>query len=221
MPTPNYTEQYDKVVDALESLVVDPTIDPAVAHVRASALNARLKAILRAANAATRAAKALTAAARQDMDQSDLGLQNLHYEKRHLEREIEKCRQFATVYQDVPLYSIEDFTVLAPPEARTEAALADEHQLLLNRLSFEFVERQRLDKMKRDLTQAKEEMLKGSKTRTSVQDSINTQIDTVYKVYQPAVNIPFISLSRLPSMLRKKFSWRWMSCQPFALNLLP
>jgi hypothetical protein len=31
------------------------------------------------------------------MDQTDLRLQNLLYEKRHLEREIDKCRQFACV----------------------------------------------------------------------------------------------------------------------------
>jgi hypothetical protein len=31
------------------------------------------------------------------MDQTHLRLQNLLYEKRHLEREIEKCRQFAYV----------------------------------------------------------------------------------------------------------------------------
>ncbi len=32
---------------------------------------------------------------------------------------------------------------LAPPEARTNDVLVDEHQLMLNRLSFELAERQR------------------------------------------------------------------------------
>ncbi|KAF7301691.1 THO complex subunit 5 [Mycena indigotica] len=180
--TPNHPDQYDQVIDAFESIIISENgIDPDVARIHGLALSARLKSILRNSNTATRSAKALTAAARQDMDQSNLGLQNLHYEKRHLEREIEKCRQFATIYQDVPLYSMEDFKRLAPPEAQTEEVLADDHQLLLNRLSFEFVERQRLDKMKKEMIQEKEELLKGSKMRTTTQDSITATVEGIYK----------------------------------------
>lgn len=90
-------EPYVAVIDGLKDLV-DPvhlSRDVVAIHARASALTGRLKSLARAANSATRATKNLTAAARLDMDQSHLGLQNLLYEKRHLEREIEKCRQFA------------------------------------------------------------------------------------------------------------------------------
>ena len=51
----------------------------------------------------------------------------------------------SSIYQDVPLYSVDDFKRLAPQEARTEQVLSDDHQLMLNRLSFELAERQRLD----------------------------------------------------------------------------
>lgn len=87
------------VIEQLQELVSDrfSNTDPANMHIRASALIARLKALNRNANAATRVHKQVTAEARQDMDQTHLGLQNLLYEKRHLEREIEKCRQFAFV----------------------------------------------------------------------------------------------------------------------------
>jgi THO complex subunit 5 len=90
-------EPYVAVIDNLRELV-DPqnlSKDSAAIHIRAAALTGRLKSLARAANTATRHTKNLTAAARHDMDQSYLGLQNLLYEKRHLEREIEKCRQFA------------------------------------------------------------------------------------------------------------------------------
>ena len=135
--------------------------DPTAIQVRASALLARLKALNRSANAATRTHKQATADARQDMDQTHLGLQNLLYEKRHLEREIDKCRQFAyaflpfhvvaltltrpcrSIYQDVPLHLLPEFQELAPPEARTPDVLENSHQLMLNRLSFELAERQR------------------------------------------------------------------------------
>ena len=66
-------------------------------QIRASALFAQLKAINREVNASVRDRKQLTTNARLEMDHMHLGLQNLQYEKRHLEREIEKCRQFAYV----------------------------------------------------------------------------------------------------------------------------
>ncbi|KAJ7179123.1 Fms-interacting protein-domain-containing protein [Mycena filopes] len=173
-----------KVFDALKELVdpANPTRDLAAVHIRAAALTGRLKSLARAANTATRATKEHTTAARHDMDQSHLGLQNLLYEKRHLEREIEKCRQFASVYQDIPLYTLDEFKLLAPPEARTEDVLSDEHQLLLNRLSFEFVERQRLDKRKKELMQQKEELLKESKAKVNTMDNVKSQIDTLVKL---------------------------------------
>ncbi|KAF8739236.1 hypothetical protein AX14_010400 [Amanita brunnescens Koide BX004] len=171
------------VLDKLRDLVAkdNPAEDTVAMHTRAMALVARLKALNRTANTATRVCKDKTAAARLEMDQSHLQLQNLLYEKRHLEREIDKCRQFASIYQDVPLYSIEEFQTLAPEEARTEEVLADEHQLMLNRLSFELVERQRLDQRKKELLQEKEELLKESKSKVTTMDSIKVQVDTLMK----------------------------------------
>lgn len=92
----------DSVTDALRQLATDasPNVDPALVQIRAGALFARLKALNRDANSAARAHKQITADARHDMDQTHLRLQNLLYEKRHLEREIDKCRQFACVLFD-------------------------------------------------------------------------------------------------------------------------
>ncbi|KAF8621578.1 hypothetical protein AX15_007604 [Amanita polypyramis BW_CC] len=182
MPHP-FLPDADNVLDNLRELVAKdrPHDDTAALHTRAMALVARLKSLNRAANAATRVSKEQTAAARHEMDQSHLQLQNLLYEKRHLEREIEKCRQFVSIYQDVPLYSLEDFERLAPQEARTEEVLADEHQLMLNRLSFELAERQRLDQGRRELLQQKEDLLKESKSKVSTLDNVKAQIDALMK----------------------------------------
>ncbi|PCH41209.1 hypothetical protein WOLCODRAFT_143449 [Wolfiporia cocos MD-104 SS10] len=173
----------DAVIDRLRDLVSSSYLnhDPAAVNIRAGALFARLKALNRAANGATRAHKQATADARHDMDQTYLGLQNLLYEKRHLEREIEKCRQFASVYQDIPLYTLEEFIQYAPEEARTEAVLADEHQLMLNRLSFELAERQRLDQRQKELIRLKEELIKESKAKLATMDSVKAQIDSLIK----------------------------------------
>ncbi|KAJ2931680.1 hypothetical protein H1R20_g5387, partial [Candolleomyces eurysporus] len=175
-----YTTAED-VFDKLRALVEQPqaNADAAALHVHAMALIGRLKFLNRAANTATREKKEATGEARQEMDQSHLGLQNLLYEKRHLEREIEKCRQFASIYQDVPLHSLEDFMELAPEEARRPDE--DEHQLMLNRLSFELAERQRLDRKRRDLLKQKEDLLKESKAKTATMENVKSQIELLIK----------------------------------------
>jgi THO complex subunit 5 len=94
MPSAALPPSPDAVLDALRGLAEDDALD-ASASLRAGALFARLKSLNRTANTAARAHKQVTADARTEMDQTHLGLQNLLYEKRHLEREIEKCRQFA------------------------------------------------------------------------------------------------------------------------------
>jgi THO complex subunit 5 len=61
----------------------------------ATAALAQLRAHTRATNLAVRAAKQNSVEVRAAMDATHLMLQNLLYERRHLEREIEKCNQFA------------------------------------------------------------------------------------------------------------------------------
>lgn len=41
------------------------------------------------------------------------------------------------------MYTIDEFVVRAPPEAHSQDVMSNHHQLMLNRLSFELVERQR------------------------------------------------------------------------------
>ncbi|KAG2367364.1 Fms-interacting protein-domain-containing protein, partial [Suillus spraguei] len=185
----------DQAIKHFQELVSSDltTVDSTSIQTRANALVARLKALNRNANAATRACKQATTEARHDMDQTHLGLQNLLYEKRHLEREIDKCRQFASIYQDVPLYSLSEFKILAPPEARSDDVLQNAHQLMLNRLSFELARsihnlpyryshlNNRLDHKRKELTTQKEELLKHSKLKLATVESVKTQIESLMK----------------------------------------
>ena len=100
----------------------------------------------------------------------------------------------------MPLYSVEEFERLAPQEARTDQVLSDDHQLMLNRLSFELAERQRLDfssdhilihpnltaipsldLKKKELIRCKEDLLKESKSNLTTMDNVKSQIDTLMK----------------------------------------
>jgi THO complex subunit 5 len=104
----------------------------------------------------------------------------------------------SSIYQDIPLYSIDEFKSLAPPDIHTDEALSNEHQLMLNRLTFELAERQRLatflshelgliilfrlDLKKKELIQQKEALLKESKVKAATMDSVKSQLDVLMKV---------------------------------------
>lgn len=115
-------------------------------------------------------------------DQAHLGLQNLLYERRHLEREIEKCRQFNSIYQEVPLHPLEEFMTIAPEEARSEEVLKDEHQLLLRRLNLELTERIRLDAQKKQMIVEKERLLSENKKAESGLDALVGELDSLAKI---------------------------------------
>ena len=48
-----------------------------------------------------------------------------------------------SIYQDIPLYSEDEFLEKAPEASRSVEVLSDEHALMLARLNFELAERQR------------------------------------------------------------------------------
>ena len=106
------------------------------------------------------------------------------------------------------MYSIEQFIELSPSEAHSEDVLSDEHQLTLNRLGFELVERQRfnefssatiglthahfarLDRKVKELAQEKEELLKSSKSQATTTESVKMQIEALWKVALAFLSVP-------------------------------
>lgn len=114
----------------------------------------------------------------------------------------------SSVYQDIQMYSIEQFIELSPSEAHSEDVLSDEHQLMLNRLGFELVERQRfneflsatvglthahfarLDRKVKELAQEKEEVIKTSKSQAATTESVKMQIEALLKV---SLRLTFLS----------------------------
>lgn len=78
------------------------------------------------------------------VDEKTLTLNDLKYEKSQLKKEIEQCRDFNSIYQNVPLCSVEQFeTVCDLEELKTEQVRQDPHRFMLARLKWELVERQR------------------------------------------------------------------------------
>lgn len=105
----------EDVIGKLRELVesdAGATLDASTLQICASALIGQLKAFTRDAALVTKARKDLTNVSRQEIDQAYLELQNLQYEKRHLEREIEKCRQFACVHISLSILAAGSFAPL-------------------------------------------------------------------------------------------------------------
>lgn len=133
------------------------------------------------------------------------------------------ARACSSVYQDVPLYTLDEFKQQAPEDSRTEQILVDEHQLMLSRLNFELSERQRfvlhyvfvsvwpptinlrLDQQRKELSQQKEELLKQNKNKLGTLDSVKSYIDALTKVCSivPRPYLPFTVSPRLQQKHRK------------------
>ncbi|KAF8306476.1 hypothetical protein DL93DRAFT_2088598 [Clavulina sp. PMI_390] len=147
-------ESPSDVISVLESLIAG---DPEkLVEAKSYAILARLRRFNRDAHAIVNEQRQTTLDARNSMDQAHLGLQNLLYERRHFEREIQKCKQFQFIYHDVPLYDLEEFSQLAPEASQT----IDDHDLMKNRLEFEFTERARLQDRLKALTAERDRLLK-------------------------------------------------------------
>ncbi|KAF9202534.1 putative cell survival pathways protein [Haplosporangium sp. Z 27] len=105
----------------------------------------------------------------------DLGLQNINYQRKYLSNEIARCHDMETIYQDVPLVSLEEFRETAPEHLINAAT--DEHQLMLSRLQFELEERKRYDAEKRRLLAVKVLLTKANKARKAQINKAEKQLE--------------------------------------------
>lgn len=83
---------------------------------------------------------------------------------------------FRTLYQDIPLVPLEEFREKAPEHLVNSSI--DEHQLMLNRLQFEFEERKRFDAEKRRLLSVKVQLAKANKARRAQINKAEKQLET-------------------------------------------
>jgi len=116
-------------------------------------------------------------------DANSLQLHNLLYEKSHYQREIARCHDFASRDEDAELVSLADFERTAPAELR--GAGADEHQLRLNRLTFELRERQRLSEAKGALEARKELAEAAVAKKRQFLNGLPAQLDSLLAASQP------------------------------------
>ncbi|KAJ3035099.1 THO complex subunit 5 [Rhizophlyctis rosea] len=147
-----------------------------------SILFAELEQLNRTTVTHTRDAKLVTAEAKQEMDRLNLSLQNCNYERLYLQREIAKCEDFETIYQDVDLQSEEDFRRTAPPEL---TSTTDDHQFMLNRLKFEMDERIRMEAEEKELLATKDRLTKANKEKTHDLENLDKELEAFVQASIP------------------------------------
>ncbi|KAH7343814.1 Fms-interacting protein-domain-containing protein [Rhizoctonia solani] len=162
----------DELLHELDTLVSPSSSLPHdVIRNASGSITAQLRDHSRQLTNIVREAKQCSSEDRLMKDQAHLGLQNLLYERRHLEREIEKCRQFNSIYQEIPLHTMDEFMSIAPEEAKSE-----------RRLNLELSERTRLDAQKKQMIAEKERLLSENKKAESGLDALVSELDSLAKI---------------------------------------
>ncbi|CDS05653.1 hypothetical protein LRAMOSA08181 [Lichtheimia ramosa] len=133
--------------------------------------------------AATRDSKQETANAKSAMDEKHIGLQNVMYEKRHLLEEIVKCRAFRSLYQDVELVPIEEFHARAPKEYLENQD--NPHQLMINRLKFEQMERTSLREQQEKLQAERLALIRENRKAQEKLDRFDKLLDDFVQAATP------------------------------------
>ncbi|KAI7872556.1 Fms-interacting protein-domain-containing protein [Spinellus fusiger] len=130
----------------------------------------------------TRISKQSTAEAKTAMDERQIGLQNVMYEKRHLLEEIVKCRDFRSVYQNVDLISLEEFDRTAPSHYKESY---NPHALMINRLKFEHEARLNLKEQQEKLQAERIKLIKENRKAQEKLDRFDKLYDDLVQASIP------------------------------------
>ncbi|KAH8602869.1 Fms-interacting protein-domain-containing protein [Bisporella sp. PMI_857] len=121
---------------------------------------AQLRGLHRDAHVGARETKAATAEMRQEVDKLHLHLQNLYYEQRHLQGEIDACESYDHKYMQLPLIPVEQFKAEHP-----EHADADEDALMIARIDHEHAGRLALEEERQALLKKRQGLIAENKKR--------------------------------------------------------
>ncbi|KAK9896454.1 hypothetical protein P389DRAFT_153169 [Cystobasidium minutum MCA 4210] len=116
---------------------------------------------------------------RSNMDAAYLAQQNRNYEIGYLYREIEKCNDYDSIYQDLPLEDEEEWLrqVQEAEETSEESIPSDPHDRMVARLKHEVAQRQRAQAELKALLASKTKVIKETEIRKSSLEQLEKQLD--------------------------------------------
>lgn len=169
-----------------------------ITKVQKVALLSHLKALNRDNSALIRQSKQNAAHQAQLSDNVHAKVQNLLYERRHLEQEIERCRNFKTTYDKLPLISLEEYNSIQRDEESMKDN--DEHTLMLNRLRHELNTRRELSDRRKELQDIRSAVnSENNATKNSLED-LDSDLDKFVDVSISYLAIQIAYISSLPGV---------------------
>ncbi|KAL1902830.1 hypothetical protein Sste5346_000741 [Sporothrix stenoceras] len=145
---------------------------------------AQLRSLHRTAYFSARETKSQTAEARQEVDRLHLQLQNLYYEQRHLQGEIDACENYDHSYMHLPMIPVEEFLELHP-----DLADADEETLMTARIGYEKQEREALERQKNELLKKKLKLIAENKKRKDDLANLDKDLENFIDAAKPIQNL--------------------------------
>ncbi|GAA5821259.1 hypothetical protein JCM11251_004539 [Rhodosporidiobolus azoricus] len=190
IPPPELVSLLANLADQLISSRLDPTtppetFDPQPYLAQSAPLFAALHGVNRNNLLQAKEARTRTQDARLEMDSAHLRLQNLLFERNHLEREIRSCEEYSSEYQNLPLHPIEELRRLAsqenPPAGLPVPLPAGDteesaHELMLARLAFELAERKRFEEERKSLGAAKAKLIKENEVKKARLEDLEKEL---------------------------------------------
>ncbi|GAA5882022.1 hypothetical protein JCM3774_003248 [Rhodotorula dairenensis] len=160
-------------------------VQPEQALAQSAPVFASLYGLSRASQLDAKECRARTHDARLEMDAAHLRLQNLLFQRNHIEREIRAAEEYSSEYQKLPLHDLDELRQLAAsdqPPAGLEVPLpegdSDEaaHRLMLARLAFELAERERFEEERKQLGAVKAKLVKENEVKKARLEELEKQL---------------------------------------------
>lgn len=169
-------DELEQMLSSLQEVCTQHTITESTSSMdmwaKAAPLFVSLKRLNRTLHMDVLHQKERVGEARSMVDSARLALQNLKYEKSMLEQEVRSCQEFQSIYQDIPLHSLEEFEA-----ARSDAEqISDPHLQMLARLQFELEERKRLQHDKQRLQNDKKEVVSENATKKAKLENVERSL---------------------------------------------
>ncbi|GAA5855557.1 hypothetical protein JCM8547_007889 [Rhodosporidiobolus lusitaniae] len=175
----------DLVSSRLENTADPSSFDPQPFLAQSAPLFAALHGVNRRNQLHAKECRARTQEARLEMDAAHLRLQNLLFERNHLEREIRSCQEYSSEYQNLPLHTIDELRELAAlenPPAGLQVPLSagdteeSAHELMLARLAFELAERKRFEEERKELGAVKAKLIMENEVKKARLEDLEKQL---------------------------------------------
>ncbi|GAA5975504.1 hypothetical protein JCM5350_002634 [Sporobolomyces pararoseus] len=183
-----------QLIAALQSLsdqILSSNFDTGKILAQAAPIFAALHQLNRNSLVEAKECRTATQDARLEMDAAHLRLQNLLFERNHLEREIRACEEYQSEYQNLPMHSVEELRELAAsenPPAGLELPLPEgeseeeQHNLMLARLAFELAERKRFEEERKTLGVEKAKLIKENQVKKARLEELEKQLTEFVEV---------------------------------------